>query len=123
MNPLLAAGLIQYAAITAPVFVPAVADAPQTCDRWKPTYADRVPARPRTIDYSPGHRAPVFVPNVTVLPFTWQPSYPSRVPRVRLLAAEQPSYQAPPFQPPPLFDSGGAIIATAASNTCCSIRH
>lgn len=118
IGPVIAAALIQYTALTAPVWVPTQADEPQTQDRWAPHYADRVPAKPRTITYAPHPTAvawPPFVPDVTIQPLTWQPTYPDRCPPPRRTSFFAFSSEVnPPFQPPPFFDPGGQIIATGA---------
>jgi hypothetical protein len=106
--------LIQYVAITAPVFVPAVADAPQTCDRWKPTYPARGKVAVRSVEHNKQPIVPPFIPNVTIQPLTWKPTYPDHIPRTRLVGGAQQSVTSPPFQPPPAFDSGGQIIATGS---------
>jgi hypothetical protein len=48
---------LQYTALTAPVFTPAVADEPQTMDRWLPTYPERTLRRV----YSVAALSPHFV--------------------------------------------------------------
>lgn len=83
--------LLQYVALAAPVFVPAAAQTPVD-NLWRPSYVDRVPAKPRTVVYQPRTEpAPVFVPAPADAPQTmdrWRSTYPDRVP---IVARSQPT--------------------------------
>lgn len=108
-----AATLTQYAPLSAPAFVPAQADAPQTCDRWLPRSQDRPRAKPRPMG---GMAAPLFVPGVTnpLVAGAWKPVYPDRVPTFKTRTHTHPAVFATALQPDPPATPGGAFISTGA---------
>lgn len=117
--PVLAAALIQYAAITAPVYVPAASEAPQSVDRWTSRYADRVPAKPRSLAAMvSGGVGPLYVADVTVTAPTlsWRATYPDRIHRKTYPASQQRAHVEPvyPSWVPPPADPGGSFVSTGA---------
>lgn len=107
--------LVQYQAIAAPVFVPAPADAPQTSDRWKPTYADRVPAKARAVEF-PLAVAPLHVPDVTnpVPASSWSPFFPDRALKALVHVSQIPFIGRVNHVPSAEDTKGGQIIATGS---------
>jgi hypothetical protein len=112
--PINAANLVQYQPLSAPVSVPAQADAPQTCDRWLPRSQDRPRAKPRPMG---GMSGPLFIPDVTnpVSAHSWKPTYPDRVParKPRTVTAQVSVYPLQEPVPPPV--PGGSFISTGAA--------
>lgn len=114
--PILAAALIQYASVTAPVLVPTQAQAPQTVDRWSPDYADQVPGKRRSVAaLTSGGVSPLYVADVTSTapPLSWESTYPDRINKK---AAPAWSFTAGTFYPvwEVIADPGGGFVSTGA---------
>lgn len=95
----------QYGPVVEPVLVPATQDAPQTCDRWKPTYPDRIHRATSACLLVASMVVPVFVPAPENAPQTsdrWKPTYPDRIDRITLPASSRPFFtqNVSPIGPP-----------------------
>jgi hypothetical protein len=109
----------QYAPVVAPVLTPAPVDAPQTCDRWKPTYPDRIIRTTLPPSAMPWQNAqPVFTPAAVDDPQTcdrWKPNFPDWIARRTLPAAAQLPYILDPTPLIPASIDGGSYIIPAGA--------